>query len=53
MEKGREDIIPQGIILLQEIMKYLGADELLIDANGVRHGILCERLSSLHSEVNF
>jgi exopolyphosphatase/guanosine-5'-triphosphate,3'-diphosphate pyrophosphatase len=53
MEKGREDIIPQGIILLQEIMKYLGADELLIDANGVRHGILCERLSSLHSDADF
>jgi exopolyphosphatase/guanosine-5'-triphosphate,3'-diphosphate pyrophosphatase len=44
MEKGREDIIPQGIILLQEIMRYLGAEELLIDANGVRHGILCEKI---------
>jgi exopolyphosphatase/guanosine-5'-triphosphate,3'-diphosphate pyrophosphatase len=45
MEKGREDIIPQGIILLQEILKYFGADELTIDANGVRHGILCDRFA--------
>jgi exopolyphosphatase / guanosine-5'-triphosphate,3'-diphosphate pyrophosphatase len=45
IEKGREDIIPQGIILLQEIMKHLGARELMIDGNGVRHGMLCERLA--------
>jgi exopolyphosphatase / guanosine-5'-triphosphate,3'-diphosphate pyrophosphatase len=51
MEKGREDIIPQGIILLQEIMEYLGADDLIIDANGVRHGILCERLASLPTKA--
>jgi len=51
MEKGREDIIPQGIILLQEIMKYLGAEELMIDANGVRHGILCERLAFLNAKA--
>jgi exopolyphosphatase/guanosine-5'-triphosphate,3'-diphosphate pyrophosphatase len=48
MEKGREDIIPQGIIILQEVMEYLGADELMIDANGVRHGVLCEKLESMH-----
>jgi exopolyphosphatase/guanosine-5'-triphosphate,3'-diphosphate pyrophosphatase len=51
MEKGREDIIPQGIILLQEIMKYLGVEELIIDANGVRHGILCERLAFLNAKA--
>jgi exopolyphosphatase/guanosine-5'-triphosphate,3'-diphosphate pyrophosphatase len=44
MEKGRADIISQGIILLQEIMQYCGADELIIDANGVRHGLLCQKL---------
>lgn len=44
MEKGREDIIPQGVILLQEIMGYVGAKELMIDANGVRHGVLCMKL---------
>jgi exopolyphosphatase/guanosine-5'-triphosphate,3'-diphosphate pyrophosphatase len=46
MEKGREDIISQGIILLQEIMQYCGADELIVDANGVRHGLLCQKLVS-------
>jgi exopolyphosphatase/guanosine-5'-triphosphate,3'-diphosphate pyrophosphatase len=46
MEKGREDIISQGIILLQEIMQYCGADELIVDTNGVRHGLLCQKLSS-------
>ena len=29
MEKGREDIILQGIILVQEAMSYLGADDSL------------------------
>lgn len=48
MEKGREDIIPQGIILLQEILKYFGAEELTIDANGIRHGILCDRFASFN-----
>jgi exopolyphosphatase/pppGpp-phosphohydrolase len=51
MEKGREDIILQGIILLQEIMRYLGAEELMIDANGVRHGVLCERLTFLNAKA--
>jgi exopolyphosphatase/guanosine-5'-triphosphate,3'-diphosphate pyrophosphatase len=51
MEKGREDIILQGIILLQETMRYLGAEELMIDANGVRHGVLCERLTFLNAKA--
>lgn len=44
MEKGREDIILQGTILVQEVMSYLGADELFVSANGVRFGVLYERL---------
>jgi exopolyphosphatase/guanosine-5'-triphosphate,3'-diphosphate pyrophosphatase len=51
MEKGREDIIPQGIILLQEIMRHVGAEALMIDANGVRHGLLCERLALLNTQA--
>lgn len=51
MEKGREDIIPQGIILLHEIMKYLEAEELVIDANGVRHGMLCKKMASTNSKI--
>lgn len=42
MEKGREDIILQGILLLREIMKYFGAQELTVSANGVRYGVLSE-----------
>ena len=48
MEKGREDIILQGVLLLKEIMSYFDAEELIIDTNGVRHGILCERFASLN-----
>jgi exopolyphosphatase/guanosine-5'-triphosphate,3'-diphosphate pyrophosphatase len=47
MEKGRADIIAQGVILLQEIMQYCGADELVVDANGVRYGILCQKMAAL------
>lgn len=43
MEKGREDIILQGVSLLQEVMSDLGADELFVSANGVRFGVLYER----------
>jgi len=42
MEKGREDIIIQGILLLKEIMEYFGAQELTVSANGVRYGVLAE-----------
>lgn len=44
MEKGREDILLQGIILLQEVMAYLGAAEVIVNANGVRYGIIYEQL---------
>lgn len=47
MEKEREDIIVQGIILLQVLMDYFGADELIVDANGVRHGVLREKVALL------
>lgn len=51
MEKGREDIIPQGIIIIQEILKYFSAEDLTINANGVRHGILCDRFASFNAIV--
>jgi exopolyphosphatase/guanosine-5'-triphosphate,3'-diphosphate pyrophosphatase len=43
MEKGREDIILQGIILMREIMSYFCAKELTVSANGVRYGVIFER----------
>ncbi|OPY79552.1 MAG: Guanosine-5'-triphosphate,3'-diphosphate pyrophosphatase [Syntrophorhabdus sp. PtaU1.Bin153] len=44
MEKGREDILLQGIILLQEVMVHLGVTEVIVNANGVRYGLIYERL---------
>ena len=44
MEPGREDILLQGIILMREIMAYFGADDLVVSANGVRYGVLYEKL---------
>ncbi|MCX5798048.1 MAG: Ppx/GppA phosphatase family protein [Proteobacteria bacterium] len=43
MEKGREDIILQGIILMREIMSYFCAKELTVSANGVRYGVIFEK----------
>lgn len=43
MEKGREDIILQGIILMREIMSYFCTKELTVSANGVRYGVIFER----------
>lgn len=43
MEKGREDILLQGVSILQEVMSHLGADELFVSAKGVRFGLLYER----------
>jgi len=44
MEKGREDILLQGIILLREIMVYLCVDNLIVSIKGVRYGVIHERL---------
>lgn len=44
LEIEREDIILQGIILLKEIMEYFSFNEMIVSANGVRFGVLFERL---------
>ncbi len=44
MEKGREDILLQGIMLLREIMVYFGFKKLLVSTKGVRYGVIYERL---------
>lgn len=44
MEAGREDILLQGILLMREIMTYFGSGELVVSANGVRYGVLYEKL---------
>lgn len=40
IEKGREDIIVQGFVIVREIMRYFGKDEVVVSANGVRFGVL-------------
>jgi exopolyphosphatase / guanosine-5'-triphosphate,3'-diphosphate pyrophosphatase len=47
MEAGREDILLQGIILMKEIMEYFGAEDLVASANGVRYGVLYEKLRAV------
>jgi exopolyphosphatase / guanosine-5'-triphosphate,3'-diphosphate pyrophosphatase len=44
MEAGREDILLQGTILMREIMTCFDAGELLVSANGVRYGVLYEKM---------
>jgi exopolyphosphatase/guanosine-5'-triphosphate,3'-diphosphate pyrophosphatase len=44
MEKGREDILLQGIILLEEVMVHLCVTEVIVNANGVRYGLIYEQL---------
>jgi len=45
MEKGREDIILQGIVLLREVMLFYGIDECVVSAKGVRYGVIYEHLA--------
>ncbi|MCX5806415.1 MAG: Ppx/GppA phosphatase family protein [Proteobacteria bacterium] len=44
MEKGREDILLQGIIFLREIMVYFGFNNLIVSTKGVRYGIIYEKI---------
>lgn len=46
MEKGREDIILQGVILLMEIIRYFEKDEIVVSANGVRYGVILEAIDN-------
>jgi exopolyphosphatase/guanosine-5'-triphosphate,3'-diphosphate pyrophosphatase len=45
MESGREDIILQGIILMREIMFFLGARTFTVSTKGVRYGVIFEALA--------
>ncbi|MBA4417327.1 MAG: Ppx/GppA family phosphatase [Syntrophus sp. (in: bacteria)] len=44
IERGREDIILQGGILVKELMDYFDAQELVVSAHGVRYGIIFEEM---------
>lgn len=45
MEKGREDIIVQGIVFLREMMAFYHASECVVSAHGVRYGVLYEYMA--------
>ncbi|HOJ72083.1 MAG TPA: Ppx/GppA phosphatase family protein [Syntrophorhabdaceae bacterium] len=40
LEKGREDTILQGMVLLYEIMSYFDFKDVMVSAHGVRYGVL-------------
>lgn len=42
IEKGREDIITQGAILLEEIMSHYTLSDCVVSTKGVRYGVLYE-----------
>ncbi len=46
MEAGREDIIVQGAMILEEIMTHGGFDPCIVSAAGVRYGLLYERCTN-------
>lgn len=37
--KGREDVFPMGVLILDEAMEWLGADTLFVSPYGVRQGV--------------
>ncbi|OPY73523.1 MAG: Exopolyphosphatase [Syntrophorhabdus sp. PtaU1.Bin058] len=45
MEKGREDIIVQGIVFLREMMAFHHVAECVVSAKGVRYGVLYEYIA--------
>ncbi len=43
MERGREDLIVQGAILLEELMVRFGFSSCIADTRGVRYGVILHR----------
>lgn len=41
---GRQDVLLAGIILLEEIMKYIDVDEVVVSSKGVRYGAIYDFL---------
>ena len=42
MERGREDILLQGVVLMREVMDHFRQDELIVTTKGARHGFILE-----------
>lgn len=45
MEKGREDIILQGAVLLREMMSFYRINECVVSTKGVRYGVVYEYIA--------
>ena len=44
MEPGREDLIPQGVVLMEEIVDAFGGSRFTVSTAGARYGVLYEAL---------
>jgi exopolyphosphatase/guanosine-5'-triphosphate,3'-diphosphate pyrophosphatase len=44
MEPGREDLIPQGVLLMEEIVAAFGGTQFTVSTAGARYGVLYEAL---------
>lgn len=51
MPESRVDIIHAGAVVLDEIMRAIGANELVVNARGMREGIVIETLEQLQGFV--
>jgi exopolyphosphatase/guanosine-5'-triphosphate,3'-diphosphate pyrophosphatase len=47
MEPGREDLIPQGVLLMEEIVVASGGTQFTVSTAGARYGVLYEALKPL------
>lgn len=44
MEAGREDLLPQGVLLMEEIVAAFGGTQFTVSTAGARYGVLYEAL---------
>ncbi len=45
MEPGREDLLPQGVLLMEEIVAAFGGTQFTVSTAGARYGVLYEALT--------
>ncbi len=48
LEQGREDIIPAGSLIVQEIMDFFGAQSMMVSDWGLREGIIFDLCARIH-----
>ncbi len=44
--KGRQDIFMAGLLILEEFLEYVSADEIIVSTGGIRHGVLMDAFES-------